>query len=814
MTNKGINMMKRILLLFLISIEAVIQVSGQIDQSIDDFEEKIVNPYQNYYSVSREHIYTHFNKSCYLPGDAIWFKCYIFNPKTKLPSIITRNLIVELYNPEGKLIEQKILYVDHGSTNNVFFLNSNSTGGIYTFRAYTTWMKNFTDLSETKSYISVIGAQTQDTTLNDYHKLDIQFLPESGNLLEGIVNKVGFKAIDSKGYGLKLSGEIIDDRGKSIQSFELDEFGMGSVLLNILSGEKLKCKVYLPDSKEAIFPLPEPIKQGIIAQVNQYQNEVLINVSVNNQTLSEGKSFYAMIHSNGQVIQLASIRLSPEKTHSSIRFNKSELINGVNYITIFDENFEPKAERLFYVSNTNIKGKIQTESILRKDSIVLNVQSIDTQGNPISSDMSLSILPLGTVSNNYSNSLFAEILLKSGIQGTIENPNYYLESNDYEHLSNLDNLLLTQGWRMYNWQNIKDSTRSELKYKNESNFEISGEVIKKSKRLLNKSNQVLLLSPDNKIFEMKNLDDDGKFNFTNKCFWDTSYVYINLLDENGVNLNQKVSISFNPRYEVNSTIDKTYLGNRQTRMANFSIPPDLFSGTIMIEGIQVIGKKEEPPVTSKIFQAYEAKTYTITEEDIDRYNSIADVLRQEFGVSTAQERTPRGLQTVYYMNRGLNSINLAHNVLFIVDDIPNYQSPAEYTDPLAFLSMSDVESISVNKTGYGLGSKGVDGAIIIKTRTGPVSKKPTMSVVNKLMVKGYSRPTSFYNPKYKVLPPDPNYLKYATIFWQPNLISNEKGEAVAKFTIPVGLNSVDIRIEGIADDGTIFFENKSLKLNK
>jgi len=64
-----------------------------------------------------------------------------------------------------------------------------------------------------------------------------------------------------------------------------------------------------------------------------------------------------------------------------------------------------------------------------------------------------------------------------------------------------------------------------------------------------------------------------------------------------------------------------------------------------------------------------------------------------------------------------------------------------------------------------------------------------------------------------VLPPDPVYTKYATVHWEPNLITNVNGEATVRFPIPRRLKDIHVRVEGIGSDGTIYCETRVMNIN-
>jgi hypothetical protein len=201
--------------------------AGQNDTLLQSaLNKKLVAPYIRKNALDKEKVYVHFNKSCYLPGDDIWFKTYVTDPMTGLLNIYTKTLYVELYDQRGIMLEHKILSVNAGVTENVIKLNEKALPGQYTFRAYTNWMRNFYSTEEFDTRLTIVGEEKEVNPVKE-PEYDVQFFPESGTLLEGIFNKVAVKAIDQNGKSVQLSGKIIDSNNDSIASFRPDQKGMG-----------------------------------------------------------------------------------------------------------------------------------------------------------------------------------------------------------------------------------------------------------------------------------------------------------------------------------------------------------------------------------------------------------------------------------------------------------------------------------------------------------------------------------------------------------------------------------------------------------
>ncbi|MDH5379489.1 MAG: TonB-dependent receptor plug domain-containing protein [Cyclobacteriaceae bacterium] len=90
-----------------------------------------------------EKIYIQTDKSYYLPGESIWFNGFVLNSNTHRPTRISDVLYVELIAPNGQIKKKLDLYINNGTSNGDFHIDSSDPGGIYEIKAYTQWNKNF-----------------------------------------------------------------------------------------------------------------------------------------------------------------------------------------------------------------------------------------------------------------------------------------------------------------------------------------------------------------------------------------------------------------------------------------------------------------------------------------------------------------------------------------------------------------------------------------------------------------------------------------------------------------------------------------------
>ncbi|MDP4271939.1 MAG: hypothetical protein Q8909_17725, partial [Bacteroidota bacterium] len=102
-------------------------------------------------------------------------------------------------------------------------------------------------------------------------------------------------------------------------------------------------------------------------------------------------------------------------------------------------------------------------------------------------------------------------------------------------------------------------------------------------------------------------------------------------------------------------------------------------------------------------------------------------------------------------------------------------------------------------------------AVFLKMRTTPLDWGVKGAAnLKTIVVKGYSPPIKYYTPKYSQSPETESYQRYASIYWKPDIVIDSTGAASFKFSVPKQINNLNVRIEGISDDGTVFLEEHSI----
>ncbi|MBO7660051.1 MAG: carboxypeptidase-like regulatory domain-containing protein, partial [Bacteroidaceae bacterium] len=145
------------------------------------------------------------------------------------------------------------------------------------------------------------------------------------------------------------------------------------------------------------------------------------------------------------------------------KWRRAEMKPGVNQLTIFTADGHIQAERRFFICPTlteenNITITIDTDSVLKpcgKVRLHLNTAP--------HARLSFSAMDAGTLNNGKSGDIRTYMLLGSDIRGFIAHPEYYFEKDDRLHRMAADTLMLVQGWRRYNWEQMTDTHPMEGK---------------------------------------------------------------------------------------------------------------------------------------------------------------------------------------------------------------------------------------------------------------------------------------------------------------------------------------------------------------
>lgn len=134
-------------------------------------------------SVPREEIFIHSDREEYISGEDFWFNIYLIDRQSFKPSQNSRVVYFELLNSENRPVIQRRILMDKGIGPGQIVLPDTLSTGLYTIRAYTSWMKNFLPYNCFIKYISVYN------TLNNRGLTGVLYSGKGANKIIAPVKK-------------------------------------------------------------------------------------------------------------------------------------------------------------------------------------------------------------------------------------------------------------------------------------------------------------------------------------------------------------------------------------------------------------------------------------------------------------------------------------------------------------------------------------------------------------------------------------------------------------------------------------------------
>ena len=186
-------------------------------------------------------------------------------------------------------------------------------------------------------------------------------------------------------------------------------------------------------------------------------------------------------------------RVLADSSLYQLHLRKEQLRVGVNQVTVFNIDGRIYADRLFFVSDSAKTRPTLSVSGLKERYGPFEQIDIDLAGQSGSASISLAVRDAIHSAPTYdSGNIMTEMLLASEIKGYVPQPDYFFEADDEEHHQALDLLMLTQGWRRFNWQEMAIKGRFELVHPAEYTPILTGSVHKYQGHLKQDEDQIYL----------------------------------------------------------------------------------------------------------------------------------------------------------------------------------------------------------------------------------------------------------------------------------------------------------------------------------
>jgi hypothetical protein len=356
---------------------------------------------------------------------------------------------------------------------------------------------------------------------------DVQFFPEGGQLVDGVRSRVAIKVVNSNGLGEDIKGTIEDNQGNIVADFATQHLGMGIFALIPQSGKTYKAKISRSGESDFTVDLPKALEEGYtLALNNSGPDSIYIKVAVNEKVFNEQKNniFYIMAQSSGKVYYASQGKL--EGLVYTAKVDKGRFPSGIAQFTLFSQSREPLAERIAYIQNNDtLKLRIAATSATygTRQPVKIELNAKENTNIPATGSFSVAVINESRVGidEGSESTILNNLLLTSDLQGYIEKPNYYFINPNDQTRADLDILMLTQGYRRFDWRKVLNNTNQTIAYQPERSLELSGALKTPSGKPVPDGKITLVATRENVIRDTVT-DINGNFKFTGLYLSDTA----------------------------------------------------------------------------------------------------------------------------------------------------------------------------------------------------------------------------------------------------------------------------------------------------
>jgi hypothetical protein len=855
--------MRRNLAIILIVLSGIVCLSFKFP---DDPVKRINQALHKFFiRYPQEKIHILFDKEFYAPGETIWFHGWATNTSSLTP--ISKIVYTELVDEQGAVIKKLVLPVDSSGLTGSINIPAETKGGNYYVRAYTAWMLNFNPAFFFYKKIIIEAADNPAPRLQNPSAgkdFTIRFFPEGGNMVQRLTSMVAFKAIQSNGLPVSITGKIVDSDGETVALLNTMHDGMGRFAIHC-SSKKTYSAIVTANGITKTFTLPIAKPSGIVLYTRHETDSTNDNIYFHLSRSILNKEQYEDL--------IICAQMENHVTFSRIRFNEATAgdpvdtileantllpLNGfppgIVHLTIFNDSAQALAERLFFLNpkliskDTRIETKTDA-SLPNSNNFLLHFPEHFT------GQLSVSIID-ANIHTDESSSFISDHFLSSDIEGYIHNPAWYFNNMNDEKIAALDLLLMTHKWSRFKWSDLLNNKFPETYYEPQQSISLKGQVV-----LINKQNKtpyankdvvMTFSSPKDSLNQLVNVptDSSGHFSLEGLNFHDTAtmIVYNEMGDKK---ISKKVSVEFfsnmndtvfspsftaaecpaNPFYTGSSTF-------KPGRNKNYSQLNDstLRTKSEVLDSVTVRAKPKTHLDT--LLSRYASGPFASANawaETMDFTNDKQAELRDWQNVFEYTRNKIKGLQYFYDTEKNEHivvwrmSSSLLNTTIseadryrdnapaFFVNEVLLNSSGEQYSNAyqtLTSLSMSQVAMIRIFQPGSlpVVPENGPHGAIVIYTKNGTeLTQQPLSKSISfdKAYLRGYS-PVKKFNSASSFSAATGNSINNkATLYWNEHInIDSTTHTAKFIFDNDSSIKKYRIIVEGIDQKGNPFYYNK------
>lgn len=770
-----------------ILIACMANVAGQ------NISSKITQDFNDYRSENlQEKLFVHTDKNIYLAGEILWMKVYDVDGFFHMPLSVSTISYVEILDKNNRAVLQTKLGLNKGDGNGSIYLPVTLNSGNYKFRAYTNWMKNFGPEYFFEKPITIINSQKiSDASAATQGAIrDVGFFPEGGTLVGSIPCKVGFRIADQYGIGFDFVGMLIDNND-TILKFQPLKFGIGQFSFTPASHHNYKALIRFPDGSTLLKDLPSVSDNGYAMTLTGKDDQVTISVR-SNIASQANQPVFLFAHTRGSIKSAQEATLQNGATDFVIDVDK--LGDGISHLTVFNADRQPVCERLYFKyprQQLKLKVRADKDEYTSRKKINIDILSRDNNDKSIPANMSLAVYRVDSLQKPDEADISSYLWLVSDLGTGVESPNYYFKEQSPEVREAMDNVMLTHGWRKFEWKDILQGRKTAFEFVPECyGHIISGKVVDTKTNLPAKNIDGYLSVPGTRSqFRLATSDENGSIKFELKDFYGSQEIIVqtNPLKDS----NYRIDIS-SPFSEKHSAIPLPYF-----RMPEKN-PSSLLDASInmQVQNIYSGNKSQQflmPSIDTGSFYAKPDERYYL--DKYTRFTTMEEVLREY--VLTILVKKRAGKFHIPVVDNVAREI-FEDDPLVLFDGVPVFDM-----DKLMQYDPLKINRLDVMARRYILGNTNFDGIASFTSYKGDLTGfelDPRAIVVD---YEAIQLQRKFYAPEYETEQQIKSHLPdfRNLLLWDPEVKTDSLGKQTISFYTSDLPGKYVVVLQGMSNNG-------------
>lgn len=517
--------------------------------------------------------------------------------------------------------------------------------------------------------------------------------------------------------------------------------------------ETLKIKDEQQDATASLFDL-------------NHQNDIL-SVALSPVVLaklSRGEKLYLAMHCRGIVFYAEAL----EKERERYLFDISTFPAGVVQTLLLDDRLHLLDQHLLCTNERkgpDIKFTTDKPTYSRREQVNVIMKLLDETGKPLKGNFSVSVTDDANVCLDSLRMIAPYLLWESDLSAD------------------------RQQWPRYNLKNLLNGNYQHPGGRFDVSPEIKGIAYDFYSRKAKTDAEVSIFGIESLFSAKQHTDSLGRFCFTGFDFPEGSTFLIRATGKRG---NKSIQPIVEPEvfypfkhsvvnHNTNSTKSYAYRNENQERfdsLAQAMNSYQLDEVIVKADSVKKIGKS--------VYHSFMGRVKTAEELMTPHPRSLTDMLERFPGV---------------YISGDSVMLSGIKNELFFLDDIPTT------FEDVRNINIDEIDEIEVIKDASAavFGMKGANGAILIMTKRGEITRPELVRNVVRVSPLGYQRLKRFYPVCYDTEEKQSSVSEdnRSTLYWNPCVPITDNGEASFDFYTSDSDTPYTILVQGVSEDGRI-----------